>query len=114
MPVETVEEAKGFVRSWMESRKIFKGEEKNDLTHFGYLGTWVTGVNFSAQQPKDIPRVVGITAKLLIDPRHLKVLSSLSQQKRAEFFNHLNKELVFISPTFSFGPLWRTNSGSFL
>jgi len=104
MPVETAEVAKDFIKRWMQDRKVFTEEKTSEATLFHYIGTWVTGVNFSIQQPKNIPRAVGVTTRLLIASSHLEVLKNLSPQKNEEFFKRLTEKFLFISPTFNYGP----------
>jgi hypothetical protein len=104
MPVETPEEAAAFVKRWMNDRRLFNKESTNDTVYFSYDGTCNTGVNISIQQPKDVVRAVGVTAKMLIPPYHLKILSVLDRLKRSEFFRNLNQNLMFIPPAFAIGP----------
>lgn len=104
MPIKTPEDAASFVRRWMEDRKLFKKDSSNDSVYFSYDGTCDTGVNVSIQQPKDVVRAVGVTAKMLIPPHHLKILGDLDRVKRSEFFTTLQRNLMFVSPTFTIGP----------
>jgi hypothetical protein len=104
MPTQTPEEAAVFVKRWMDDRKLFNKDSSNDTVYFSYDGTCTTGVNISIQQPKDVVRTVGVTAKMLIPPHALKILSDLDQAKRGEFFRILSRNLMFVSPSFAIGP----------
>lgn len=107
MPVKTPEEAMSFVRTWMNDRKVFKSDisDKNkDNTYFSYEGASGIGINFSVQQPKDLVRVVGVTARLLIDSNQQKAFSDLDAQERNEFLKRLSNNLLYADPTYAVGP----------
>jgi len=104
MLVSTPEEAKAFVKRWMDDRKVFLKDSSDDTFFFAYDGACGNGVNFSAQQPKDVVRAVGITAKMLFPPQHLKILSDLDPTKRNEFFGNFRRRLLLVSPSFQLGP----------
>ena len=106
MPVKTPEEAREFVKKWMDDRKVFQKDSNNDTVYFAYDGACNTGVNFSVQQPKDVVRALGVTAKMLIPIEHLKILSDLDQLKRSEFFRDLSRNLMLIYPSFQLGVVY--------
>lgn len=107
MPVKNPEEAKEFVKRWMNDRKVFKSDasdKSKDTAYFSYEGASDTGINFAIQQPKNIMRVVGIVARIIFDPQQLKVLADLDAQKRDDFIKKLSNGLLFVNPTFVLGP----------
>lgn len=107
MPVETLEEAKEFVKRLMVDRKVFRHDasDKNEGTaHFLFDGASEREIAFSIQQPKTLPRVVGIIARVSLDPQQIKVFANFGQRKRDRFLSSLGKNLLFVNPTFMLGP----------
>lgn len=107
MLVKNPDEAKEFIKKWMNDRHVFSDDisDKNrDTVYFSYEGTSDIGVRFSIQQPKNMVRVVGITSKILLDAQQLKVLADLDGQKRNDFLKKLGSRLLFVNPTYVLGP----------
>jgi hypothetical protein len=106
MQVKNPDEAKEFVKRWMDDRKVFKSDasDKNkDTAYFFYEGASNIGISFVIQQPKNIVRVVGIVAKIALDTKQLKALADLGE-KRDDFIQSLSDRLLFLNPTFILGP----------
>lgn len=107
MPVKTLEEAKSFVKKWLDDYGLFKAdgsEQSKEKVHFLYAGVSETGTKFNVQQPNNMPRLVGITSRIVFDSRQLKLLSDFNQQQRIKFLENLGNGLLFVGPKFSLGP----------
>ena len=106
MPVKNPDEAKEFVKRWMDDRKVFKSDASDtskDTAYFSYEGASNIGISFAIQQPKNIVRVVGIVARIALDSKQLKALADLGE-KRDDFIKRLSDHLLFVNPTFVLGP----------
>lgn len=103
MPVNTPEEAKAFVKRWMDDRRVFRTDasDKSKDAYFSYEGISDSGINFAIQQPRNMTRVVGVTSKILFDKGQLE---NLSEEKRNNFLNDLCKKLLFVNPAWTPGP----------
>jgi len=103
MPVNTPEEAKAFVRRWMDDRRVFRTDASDNSkdVYFSYEGVSDCGINVAIQQPRNIKRVVGVTSKIVFDKGQLE---TLSEEKRNNFLNDLGKKLLFVNPTWTQGP----------
>jgi len=104
MPVKTPEEAASFVRKWMEDRKFFKNDMHKDSALFSYEGISAIGVAFAIQQPNDLVRVIGVTVRLLLDPKQQKALAGLEAKERDNFLKELRSRLLLLDPTYVLGP----------
>jgi hypothetical protein len=101
MPVETIDDAKKLVERWVNDRgyPISAIPTSDDYSfQFGRISN--LGIGFVVVQPKNIKRVVVVATRVAFDQFHIKALENASDHD--EFLWNLKKELVFVSPAFSF------------
>lgn len=111
MPVKTQEEAKTLIRNWITDRGFF--DKKTNIIEvdpapkgllFQFNGKAPTAIPYIIIQPDIFNRTIVILANVKITQSRIDSLNSMKKEDRDNFIWNLQKDLVFVPPSFTFDP----------